>query len=61
MIGEIRRVKFDAVGEQLPLFYKPELINQFVLVTFLPTKLYAHVFNNGCVYVIPCEYLKHVS
>lgn len=61
MIGEIRRIRFDNTNDQLSLFYQPELDNTLVLVIFLLAESYAHVFNSGRIYTVPCGYLKHVS
>ena len=63
MIGEIRRVKCPDIDYQLPLFYQHDLDNALVLVTALVgfSGSYADVFNNGRIYTIPYEYLKHVS
>jgi hypothetical protein len=62
MIGEIYRVDYDIINDQLPLFYDSTLDGALVLIIERQiNNTYSYVLNAGCLYSICNEYLSYAT
>ena len=62
MIGEIYRVDYDIVNDQLPLFYDPTLDGALVLIIECQiNNACSRVLTAGCLYNVCNKYLSYAT